>query len=380
MTDELTKEFRKREHSGFEELLKTLKKNPETLHFKLEKEYFFLLNQSVFQELLQLHEDRKDFDHVFESFSSFGKERLLERYLVDEVLSTNEIEGIASSKEEIFRSLRHEGESDQHIVSSINAYKILTEEKISLPKDHQSLRELYDLLIGNTLKKEEEPDGVYYRRDPVYLTDGLKPVHTGIYPEEKIIACMEEIFTLNKREDLDIFERILLSHFLFETIHPYYDGNGRLGRFLMSLSLYEKTHSCSSFLLSSSIRRHKKAYYKAFEKSRKETEQGYLVPYVISMAKLLHEGFREAIEDLRTMRRKIEELPYESSLSKSENTVWKLIRETSILSSFGICNEELLKVSSLSLRSISSAVKKLKELGMTEEERIGKYIYRRAVS
>jgi DNA-binding transcriptional ArsR family regulator len=101
---------------------------------------------------------------------------------------------------------------------------------------------------------------------------------------------------------------------------------------------------------------------------------------MISMAKLLHEGFREAIEDLRAMKRKIEELPYESSLSKSENTVWKLIREASILSSFGICNEELLKVSSLSLRSISSAVKKLKELGMTEEERIGKYIYRRAVS
>jgi Fic family protein len=71
-----------------------------------------------------------------------------------------------------------------------------------------------------------------YRSGPVYIRNSL---HTPL-PRDALIDAMETLFNLLEREP-EPAVRAVLGHHLFVFIHPYYDGNGRLGRFLMNTML-----------------------------------------------------------------------------------------------------------------------------------------------
>ena len=71
-----------------------------------------------------------------------------------------------------------------------------------------------------------------YRNDQVYIRNSL---HVPP-PKGAVIDCMENLFILLKEEDVAIV-RAVLGHFIFVFIHPYMDGNGRIGRFLMNTML-----------------------------------------------------------------------------------------------------------------------------------------------
>ena len=69
-----------------------------------------------------------------------------------------------------------------------------------------------------------------YRNDRVYIRHSL---HVPP-PKEAVIDCMDAFFTCLKNEENPIV-RAVLGHFIFVFIHPYMDGNGRIGRFIMNL-------------------------------------------------------------------------------------------------------------------------------------------------
>jgi hypothetical protein len=91
-------------------------------------------------------------------------------------------------------------------------------------------RELFvPLLQANLLTAE---DIVGYRNRPVYIN---KSRHVPP-PASAVLDCMEALFDLLKKEKHAVV-RAVLGHFVFVFIHPYMDGNGRVGRFLMNLML-----------------------------------------------------------------------------------------------------------------------------------------------
>lgn len=69
-----------------------------------------------------------------------------------------------------------------------------------------------------------------YRDDRVYIRHSL---HVPP-PKEAVLDCMDAFFTCLRNED-DPIVRAVLGHFMFVFIHPYMDGNGRIGRFLMNV-------------------------------------------------------------------------------------------------------------------------------------------------
>lgn len=69
-----------------------------------------------------------------------------------------------------------------------------------------------------------------YRNDRVYIRHSL---HVPP-PKEAVLDCMDAFFTCLRNEDNPVV-RAVLGHFIFVFIHPYMDGNGRIGRFLMNI-------------------------------------------------------------------------------------------------------------------------------------------------
>lgn len=91
-------------------------------------------------------------------------------------------------------------------------------------------RELFTPSLKANLVPAERLAG--YRNSPVYITNSrhVPP------PRTAILDCMETLFELLKNEP-NAGVRAVLGHFIFVFIHPYMDGNGRMGRFILNLML-----------------------------------------------------------------------------------------------------------------------------------------------
>lgn len=71
-----------------------------------------------------------------------------------------------------------------------------------------------------------------YRTGPIFIRNSM---HTPV-PRDAILDCLEALFDLIRTEPHPAV-RAVLGHHLFVFIHPYFDGNGRIGRFLMNVLL-----------------------------------------------------------------------------------------------------------------------------------------------
>jgi Fic family protein len=80
-------------------------------------------------------------------------------------------------------------------------------------------------------------DLVGYRKHPVYIRGSR---HVPL-PKEALIDAMDTLFECLKNEK-SAAVRAILGHYLFVFIHPYMDGNGRIGRFLMNAMFVSGGH------------------------------------------------------------------------------------------------------------------------------------------
>ena len=112
-----------------------------------------------------------------------------------------------------------------------------------------------------------------------------------------------EAFWHNESIHVPYLIRIAISHYQFETIHPFLDGNGRIGRLLITLFLVDKEllqHPC--LYLSSHLEKNRAAYYDALSHVRTTNDLGHWLRFflvaVIETAKQATETFR-SLFDLR---------------------------------------------------------------------------------
>jgi Fic family protein len=114
------------------------------------------------------------------------------------------------------------------------AVQAVLQGKNSAKVTQAGVQDWYRALFGASVQAGilEPADLAGYRNRPVYIRGS---VHVPP-PQDALMDCMETYFDLLEKED-SAAVRAVLGHFMFVFIHPYPDGNGRLGRFLMNLML-----------------------------------------------------------------------------------------------------------------------------------------------
>lgn len=361
----------------FKNYLLQLKSNETTLHLLSNQKcpYFYCPSQETNTIILNLNKAQWEFDSLINSFSPFAKNQIIQSFLINEIEASNKIENIQSTRHDIFSIMnKAKIKNDKNLISIVNAYKLLLETKGQKVSSLFAIRKIYDNLLDGTLDKEDFPDGKYFRKKEVFITDSLKIIHTGLLGENNINSGMEEFLKLYN-SNLEIYEKMILCHFLFETIHPYYDGNGRLGRFLFSNGLFLESSSCFSFLISSAINNEKSNYYKAFKKARDEHEFGCINSFVETIASILLNKLSTVIEELKSKKELVNNLSSNCALKNSERKIYLLIAEASILSDYGIKNEEIMHETGVSKRTLIYALNHFKELNILNDTQIGRFIY-----
>lgn len=132
-----------------------------------------------------------------------------------------------------------------------------------LPLLLRLFREIYGVLLTKGRGSNQTPGE--FRRSQNWI-DGTRPGNAAFVPPpaEEVPACMSklELFLHDQPEPTPVLLKAALAHVQFETIHPFLDGNGRLGRLLIALLLCEQKVLREPILyLSLYFKTHRQYYY-----------------------------------------------------------------------------------------------------------------------
>ena len=223
---------------------------------------------------------------------------VLRGLVFDEVVFTNAIEGIHSTRRQIKDALESVSNdaSRRRFKELALLYMDIASGKAEEPTTPEGVRAIYDRVMDGELDDAHVPDGRLFRKDGVdVIAGGVNVIHRGLEPEEKIVEAMTSMLALAGDEGLPSLYAALASHYLFEYAHPFYDGNGRTGRYLCSLMLDRSLSKPTVLSLSRVILEHRDQYYKAFRSVENPMNKGELTFFVMEMMSLVRKAQLDVI-------------------------------------------------------------------------------------
>ena len=314
--------------------------------------------------------------------------QFLHTCLVDEIKSTNDIEGVRSTRKEIITAF-YASESEKKALrlgSIVNKYiKIIEKEKISL-ETSQDIRNLFDDFLSDEIRRDDLqnlPDGEIFRKGSVDIVSGTQKVlHRGVYPESEILRQMDQALVILHDNKIPYLIRIALFHYLFGYIHPFNDGNGRMDRFITSYLLAQRFHPVIALQVSILIKKYRKNYYELFSHTDAEINRGDLTPFVIGTLQLIDQAISITSEALENKKAQYEHLlmivqekPQLQLKNKTAFALCTILLQAAVFSDIGVSVKEIQKNLQVTENTVYNYLKKIPEGLVKIDKRIKPYRY-----
>jgi Fic family protein len=215
-------------------------------------------------------------------------------YVRKEALLSSQIEGTQSSLSELllFELDQAPGAPVDDVIEVSNYVAALEHGLARLsadfPLSNRLIREIHGKLLQRGRGSDKDPGE--FRRTQNWI-GGTRPGNAKFVPPPptELQQCMGalETFLLAKNDGLPLLVRAALAHVQFETIHPFLDGNGRVGRLLITLLLcHAKTLRQPLLYLSLFFKQHRDEYYRLLDLVRSDGDwEAWLVFFLDGVAK-----------------------------------------------------------------------------------------------
>ncbi len=258
---------------------------------------------------------------AFEHLKEEDKNNLIIDMISDEALKTSEIEGEYLNRDSVQSSIRRQfgfqtdqrrsSPSEQGIAEMmVDLYQTFAEPltHVKLFEWHKMvMRGRHDLTDMGRYRTHEEPMQVV--SGPI----GHPRIHFETPPSSRMKEEMERFITWfnetspSRGHSLPALTRGGISHLHFICIHPFEDGNGRIGRAVTEKALAQSFGQPTLLALAQTIEKHKKAYYNVLEKSNKSNEITdwlvYFCKTALEAQEYTHTCIRFLIEKTKTYDR-----------------------------------------------------------------------------
>lgn len=275
-------------------------------HRVTEKKYplFCVLLPEIYKNSEKIFKNSIQIKERLSKLPPIALEQMVLSQIIEEIKSTNDIEGVKSTRKEINDAIKSE-KSKIRFSGIVNMYSDVYQKKIVKIKELSDYRKIYNQLVLEEIKEKDLPDGKLFRKEPVYITEGRNHIHQGNPNEETIEEDLKKLIEFMNSDSYTIIIKSIITHYFFEYVHPYYDGNGRVGRYLLSSYLGVKLDVLTGISISQSIHNNKKKYEDAFLEVSHPKNYGEVTTFVSDLIDLIIEGQINMIEKLETSLKKI---------------------------------------------------------------------------
>jgi Fic family protein len=236
---------------------------------------------------------------------------LVQPYLTREAVASSRIEGTQASLSDVLQAeIGEEPSQDEDIRGVLNYQRALgrgMELLRELPMGIRLIREIHAVLLAGVRGQEKLPG--QFRHSPVWIggkgatletADFVPPIGNDMH---EALADWERF--VNEPARLPLLIRCALMHYQFETIHPFLDGNGRIGRLLIILLLIEEgALSVPLLYVSAYLEANRREYYERLQAVRERGEIQEWLQYFLQAVTTQAEEAENRVQRLVDLREK----------------------------------------------------------------------------
>ncbi len=347
---------------------------------------FIFQTPELYKQVIAIERLDKKIAALASSLPGVAISQFTNKCLIDEILLTNDIEGVHSTRKEISEILSDLSARNKQnrFVGLVTKYVMLEQQKTIALHTCQDIRKVYDDIFLEEIKATDPdnlPDGEIFRRSNVdVISASQKVIHKGLYPESIIIETFNQSLAMLHDESIDIFIRIAIFHYLFGYIHPFYDGNGRTSRFISSYLLAQQLTPLIGFRLSYTIKENISKYYKAFDVCNDSHNRGELTPFAEMFLEIIRSSMQQLLETLEEKSQKLHYYTKCIDLLPNANLpdvadLYDYLIKAALFSNIGISWTELVMHMELSESTVRSRMKNIPEALLIMNRQKGRKFY-----
>ena len=289
-------------------------------------------------------------------------------YVRKEALISSQIEGTQCTLDDVL-----DPEVDANVnldVSDVINYVKATQYALKLlerlPLCCRLIREIHEVLMENVRGQDKTPGEFRYSqnwigpancslKDARYIPPNVEDMQTAMSDLEKYI---------NENVDYDPLIRVALIHYQFETIHPFLDGNGRIGRLLILLYLMEQGLLTKPVIyISYFFKKNQIEYYDRISEVRRTGNFEQWIRFFLEAVSKASSDSLETIHRLSMLHdANIEKLPKTTRSKDNLRAVFDYIEQYPIIDI-----KRTAKELAVSYNTVAAAVRKLVEFGILQE-------------
>ena len=289
-------------------------------------------------------------------------------YVRKEALISSQIEGTQCTLDDV---LDPEVEANANLdVSDVINYVKATQYALKrlerLPLCCRLIREIHEVLMENVRGQDKTPGEFRHSqnwigpancslKDARYIPPNVEDMQTAMSDLEKYI---------NENVDYDPLIRAALIHYQFETIHPFLDGNGRIGKLLILLYLMEQRLIEKPVIyISYFLKKNQIEYYDRISEVRRTGNFEQWIRFFLEAVSKAASDSLEAIRQLSVLHdTNVEKLPKTTRSKDNLRAVFDYIEQYPIIDI-----KRTAKELEVSYNTVAAAVRKLVELGILQE-------------
>ena len=227
--------------------------------------------------------------------------------------SSLQIEGNTLSQEQITALIENKRVigPEKDVTEVINAIKVYENLESFKATDEKSFLNAHQIMMKGLIANPGK-----YRNKSVGIVKGLEVAHVAP-PFENIPFLMKDLFTFLKKSDEITLIKSCVFHYEVEFIHPFLDGNGRIGRLWQTIILMEKYPVFEFLPFETLINKTQKEYYESLALSDKAGNSTIFIEY---MLRVIDKSLRELLNFKNRTLREMDRIEYFLKISSSQFT------------------------------------------------------------
>ena len=324
------------------------------------------INSDIVKKLVEANRDLVRLDTAAKLIPNV--ELFISMYVRKEALISSQIEGTQCTLDDVLDP-EVDGNTNLDVGDVINYVRACTYaigRLDELPLCNRLLREIHQELLAGVRGQEKNPGE--FRRSQNWIGAANCTLKEARYippnVEDMNVALTDLERYMNEGDDYDPLIRIALIHYQFETIHPFLDGNGRVGRLMILLYLMEQGYISKPIIyISYFLKKNQIEYYDRISEVRRSGNYEQWVGFFLEAVSAAAKDSLTTVEKLSALHEgNIERLPVTARKNDNVRRVFDYIEQYPIIDIKRTASD--LEVS---YNTVSAAVGKLVQAGILKE-------------